>query len=183
MAARQLSVGTNKIDAVGRHFRLLSAEIDSSFRVHILDSVNGKTFFKGDLSVGLGVSFDSADFPTKFDRIYIEAENAQEVDIWAETARADDDRLSGNFDINAALSVAQTAPKSTRYESVTVSGNSAFEIAPENTTRKKMTVVPAGAIELSIGKITSESFEWNVQQALTVVNSDGVVVEIYEDYD
>lgn len=102
--------------------------------------------------------------------------------VYSDEGFVQDNRLVGNLDLNGSVQVLSTLPLFTRYESVAVVGAD-HVIAPSNANRRSMTVYPQGQIELATGKTTSDAFEWNVQQELRILNSDGVVIEIYEDHD
>jgi hypothetical protein len=167
----------------GWFFRLLTAETD--LQVRISRSNDGKQFYNGTLSSGIGIDFlsnASAFGNQPFDTIYIKAETDQIVDLWIEEVRADDDRLSGNFDINAALSVAATMAKYSRYEQITVAGGVAtlFQV---NANRRSMLCIPSAVITLDTGYSTGSAFEWNSQQALSITGVDGTTIDIFEDFD
>jgi len=170
------------ISRVGWFFRLLSAE--SAVTVRITRS-DGKQFYKGNLSSGIGIDFlsNGGAFDFKpFDTVYIKSDVDQIIDVWIEEVRADDDRLSGNFDINAALSVAATLPKFSRYEVITIAAGVAT-LFPANVSRRAMLVIPSAEIVLDTGSTVSASFEWGSQQGLDITGADGTTIEIYEDFD
>tara|TARA_R110000787_G_scaffold235609_1_gene342285 strand:+ start:577 stop:1128 length:552 start_codon:yes stop_codon:yes gene_type:complete len=167
----------------GWFFRILSATTDLDVRIS--RSNDGKQFYKGVLSSGIGIDFlsNAAAFNFKpFDTVYVKAAEDQLIDVWIEEVKADDDRLSGNFDINAALSVAATLPKYSRYEQITVAAGVAT-LFPVNVNRRGMTVLPSAEIVLDTGYTVSDGFEWNSQQGLTVTGTNGTTIDIFEDFD
>jgi hypothetical protein len=171
------------IAKTGWFFRLLSAE--DKIETRITRAGDAKQFYKGTLSSGIGIDFlsNAELFGYKpFDTIYLKSETDQLVDLWIEEVRADDDRLSGNFDINAALSVAATLPKFSRYEQITIAAGVAT-LFPANVNRRSMLCVPSAAIVLDTGSTVDVSFEWGSQQGLDITGANGTTVEIYEDFD
>ena len=167
----------------GWFFRILTATQDVNVR--ITRSIDGKQFYKGVLSSGIGIDFlsNAAAFDfTAFDTVYLYSDIDQLVDLWIEEVKADDDRLSGNFDINAALSVAATLPKFSRYEQITIAAGVAT-LFPANANRRGMTVLPSAEITLDTGYAVSGGFEWNSQQALSITGADGTTIDIFEDFD
>ena len=183
MASIKLLAGeTSTHRTNGRHFRILSATQNEAVDVQIYNA-SGKQYYKGSLPVALGINFlDRGDFPTPFTEVRLSSSVEQTLDLWAELAHSDDDRLSGNFDINAALSVAQTAAKSTSYELVTISGGKA-DLLSKRASRKRAIIIPSGEIVLDTGYTTSSSFEWSAQQALSITGDNGITIDVFEDFD
>lgn len=174
---------TNTLGFEGRHFRLFTAA--EPVRVEI-STATGTGYFDGELSSGIGLDFsDRADFPDPFAKVRITSKSDQQIEVWASKVQAHDDRLSGNFDINAALSVAQTAPKSHNVPALQ-NINASTEVLPQRTTRKTALIQVSGPVYIGTadGPELSGLFSWDNQAALTLVPVSGAVdVRISEDYD
>ncbi|WP_416306209.1 hypothetical protein [Neptunicella sp. SCSIO 80796] len=171
------------IPVVARYFRVMTA-VDM---VHVdIVSTSGNSYFSSEVTSGIGLDFsDKVDFPEPVGKITIRSETDQQIDIFAELAKVDDDRLSGNFDINAALSVAQTAAKSHNVpalQNIAVS----TEVLPVRATRKSALIQTNGQVYIGStdGVKMSGLFGWDNQSALTLIPVGGIVeVRINEDYD
>lgn len=181
MAKYQLNANeTHVIKTTGRFFRVLSSATD----LDVVISGQGIEFFNGSLQSGLGIDFsDREQFLTPFDRVEIKAPSAQLVQLWHEIAKVDDDRLSGNFDINAALSVASTSPREHNVSLQSITGST--QVLPQLTTRKTALIQVSGDvyIQSTDGVKLSGVFTWENQSALTLIPVSGTVeVRINEDF-
>jgi hypothetical protein len=168
----------------GWFFRILSAEKD--IVVRIARSNDGKQFYKGTLAAGIGIDFlsNAAAFDfVPFDTAYIYSETDQLVDLWIEEVKADDDRLSGNFDINAALSVAATSAKYNTASRLTFSGET--EVLPVLASRRAAIIQPSAPVYQGStdGVILEGPFSWENQSALVLIPVSGsVTIRISEDW-
>ncbi|WP_404402987.1 hypothetical protein LG288_05920 [Idiomarina seosinensis] len=175
---------TSTLQIVGRHFRLFSAETESIQATFY--SASGAVYYAGELKTAVGLDFsDRNDFPEPFARVELVSDTAQTLDIWASPVKADDDRLSGNFDINAALSVAQTAPANAETKPVqTISTTT--EVLPVRAGRKTALIQVSSdvIVDDAINGVTvSGSFGWDNQTALNLTPVSGSVdVRILEEY-
>lgn len=169
------------ISQVGRYFRVLT----SADNVHVRILARGIEYYSGEMPAGLGVSFDDRnEFPEPFDQVIVTSATSQTVDLWVELAKADDDRLSGNFDINAALTVANTAPRNHSVSKQSITG--ATEVLPFLASRKTALIQVSDPVNVQSadGVELSGVFTWENQSALTLVPKSGTVeVRINEDYD
>ncbi len=175
---------TSTLQIVGRHFRLFSAESESVQATFY--NASGSVYYTGELKTAVGLDFsDRNDFPEPFSKIELTSETAQTLDLWASPVKADDDRLSGNFDINAALSVAQTAPKNAETKPVqTISATT--EVLPVRAGRKTALIQVSGDVivdDPANGVTVSGSFSWDNEAALNLTPVSGSVdVRILEEY-
>jgi len=178
LAGQETSVST-----VGRHFRVLTAV--QTINVRIIDSVTSRQYYRGELASGIGIDFsDKTEYTNPYDRVFLYSDIDQTIELWSEIAPVSDDRLSGNFDINAALTVAQTSPKNHESKTISVS-DSGVEVLPERASRKTALIqVDAPVYVHSLdGVLAESSFTWTNQSALTLFAQSGTVTaRINEDY-
>lgn len=182
MATYQIKANqSTPINQVGRFFRIFSSKTALDVRIF----AKGQEYFSGMLQSGIGLDFsDREQYSAPFDKIIVYTEEAQQINIWHSLAKADDSRLSGNFDINAALSVAQTAAKAHESKKLTIS--SATEVLPVRETRKAAVIQVSGAVYVDSvnGIVADDTFGWDNQAALKLIPVGGPVeVRINEDYD
>lgn len=169
------------VGRTGRHFRIFTAESD--LEVELIG--NHESMFSGELAAGVGIDFsDTSVFPVPFDQIRLKSKTAQSVKLWAELAKADDDRLSGDFNVNAALAVAQTAPKTAIVHDVQ-SISALTEVLPLNAIRKTSIVQVSGSVFIggkTKGISVSGKFGWDNQSKLELEPESGTVeVRILEE--
>lgn len=162
----------------GNYLRILSASADKPVQIRFHHDDGGTDEIE--LVAGLGIR------KTKpFLKFEIASTEAQTVKFYAGQDEVSDDRLAGNFDINAALSVAQTAP--TKHEVKPVQNISALtEVLPARATRKTALIQVNGAVYVGSadGVQLSGTFAWDNQAALSLIPVSGTVeVRINEDYD
>lgn len=181
----KLEVGkTTKLMLTGRHFRLFSAETEN-VHARIADA-DGKTYYEGEIKTAVGLDFSNRDdFPRPFSSVELTSGTAQTVDLWAALPKADDDRLSGNFDINAALQVAQTSPKNAETKPMQTI-NATTEVLPQRADRKTALIQVSGEVivgDAVNGVTVSGSFAWDNQSALELTPVSGSVdVKILEEW-
>lgn len=178
---------SNSVGVVARYFRIMTAI--SQLKAEII-STTGETYFSGEISSGVGLNFsDRLDFPNPVGKIILTSVEAQTVDVFAELAKVDDDRLSGNFDINAALSVAQTAAsKELSARIILPSGVGIKAVLPARATRRSALVyVESGKVNISnldgIEVLAGSFFTWNNQAELNVHAFAGYTMRYVEFYD
>lgn len=181
MAVYQLQANqTEPVRQTGRFFRIFSSATDLEVRI----VGQGREYFYGTLQSGVGLDFsDKEEYPAPFDQIFITSDSAQRVDLWHSLAKADDDRLSGNFDINAALTVAQTAAKQHAVSKQTI--NAAAQVLPRRAGRKQALIQTDGEVyvQSADGVALSGLFSWENESALTLIPVSGSVdVRINEDF-
>ena len=159
----------------GTFFRILSASAEIEIR------------FMGEgwsldtpLAAGIGLNFSGR--PSPFDKVTLISPVDQTIEYFSGFDIADDDRLSGNLDLDGAVSMIATLAKNHNYSSVAMTGVE-IELFPARTSRRAMLVKPSGEITLDTGFTTSEAFEWNTSGALRATGLNTVTVELFEDFD
>jgi len=159
----------------GTFFRVLSAsaEIDIRFMGEgwSLDTP---------LAAGIGINFINR--PTPYDKVTLTSPIDQTIEYFAGFDIADDDRLSGNLDLDGAVSMISTLPKYHTYS--TVAAGIGVEMFPARTGRRALTFTNSEEIVLDTGETLAagELIEWNTQSALTMTSGTGTVT-IWEDFD
>ena len=181
MAKYQLQANQSEsIRHTGRFFRIFSSATDLEVRI----IGQGREYFYGTLASGVGLDFsDKSEYPAPFDQIFITSDTAQQVDLWHSLAKADDDRLSGNFDINAALTVAQSAAKQHAVSKQDI--NAQTEVLPRRAGRKQALIQTNGEVyvQSTDGVALSGLFSWENESELTLIPVSGEVeVRINEDF-
>ena len=163
----------------GRFFRILSsaAEIEINFNSSI---ENAQWDLNTPLLSGIGLNFSGRPSPyTSFTMI---SDVDQTIEYFAGLDIVDDDRLSGNLDLNGSISVLTTLPANHSYLTIAMTGLE-VELFPVRLGRRSMLVVPSGEITLDTGFVTSSAFEWNTSGVLKATGLNGVTVELFEDYE
>jgi len=164
--------------AVGSYFRILSASADKTVVVRFRNDDGSEDELE--LVAGLGVSKAQP-----YTSIMIRSDEPQSVRFYSGNDKVDDDRLAGNFDINAALNVAQTAPSKHEVHPLqNITGLT--EVLAERATRKTALIqVNAPVYVGSNNGVQVEGlFTWENRAALSLVPVSGTVqVRINEDYD
>jgi len=159
----------------GTFFRVLSASAEIDIRF-----MGVGWSLDTPLAAGIGINFTNR--PTPYDKVTLTSQIDQTIEYFAGFDIADDDRLSGNLDLDGAVSMISTLPKSHSYSSVAMTGVE-IELFPARTSRRAMLVKPSGEITLDTGFTTSEAFEWNTSGALRATGLNTVTVELFEDFD
>lgn len=174
---------SNPLGLEGRHFRIFTAEYPVQVEI---STASGQVYFSGELESGVGLDFsDRQDFPEPFSRVRMLSAQAQVIDLWASLVKADDDRLSGSFNINAALAVAQTAPKLHNVPAMQTF-SALTEVLPFRATRKAALIQTSAPVFVGSadGVQLNGLFSWDNQSALVLVPVSGsVTIRINEDYD
>jgi len=159
----------------GTFFRVLSASAEIEIR------------FMGEgwsldtpLAAGIGLNFSGR--PSPFNKVTLISPVDQTIEYFAGFDIADDDRLSGNLDLDGAVSMISILPKYHAYS--TVVAGIGVEIFPARTSRRALIFTTNGAIVLDSGEslAAGETIEWNTQGALTMTSGAGTVT-IWEDFD
>lgn len=166
--------------AVGRHFRILSTSNVGEVQIRITS--NGTEYFRGQLSAGLAIDFsDRQAYPQPFDTIYINSPSSQEIKLWAELAKSDDNRSSAVSTVRVSSSGGAVVytPKQTLNDTV-----SASEVLPRNDNRRSATIQISGDCYIgdSDGLEMSGAFVWDNTAPLELLpKSAGVEVRILEE--
>lgn len=162
----------------GSYFRILSASADAPVFCSFQNAEGAQDDIE--LVAGLGLKKSQP-----FVSVTMTSTVEQTVKFYAGDDQVDDDRLAGNFDINAALSVAQTAAQAhavPTLQNITV----ATEVLPARISRKNALIQVSGEVyvQSNNGVILSGLFAWENQSALTLIPVSGTVeVRINEDFD
>lgn len=157
-----------EVGEVGRYFRILSTENTGALSVRII-STSGE-MYRGDVPAGLGIDFsDRTEYPKPFYKIYIKSETTQDITLWAELAKADDDRLaaSATVIVSTAGKTATVPAKQTLNDI-----NAGTEVLPALATRRTATYTISG--NCFVGnkdngiKLSAGLHAWDNKAALTL---------------
>lgn len=155
--------------AVGRHFRIMTTEVVGNIGIRITSK--GREIYKGELSAGIGIDFsDRIEYPDPFDKIYIKSSNTQNIVVWAELAKADDDRLAAS-----ATVVVSTAGKTANVPvkialSDTVNGHVVLPALDTRRTATYQTDVDCYLFDAVNGVLLPAGiYEWGNHSALTLI--------------
>ena len=175
IAGQEVSHGS-----VGRHFRILSTANVGEVDVRITSQ--GTEYFRGSLSAGLAIDFSDKDvYPQPFDTIYIKSPTSQEVKLWAELAKSDDNRSSAVSTVRVSSSGGSATyhPKQTLNDTV-----SAYEVLPRNDNRRSATLQISSPCYINDvdGLEVSGSFTWDNTDSISLLpKSAGCEVRILEE--
>ena len=133
----------NQVTVQGRYFRILSG----SGRVRI-NASNGK---QSDIITGIGVDIGG------FEWFRLRSATDQTVTVLVSDLPTTDSRLTGDVDINGLLSVVNLGGSSFAADVVTMTGDAAIEVLPNNSSRLSGNLQPS--VDMYIGPDNSVTAE------------------------